>query len=302
MRNPERARELNEKADRRAKEHPDEDPLTPQEVDELMEAMGVATSQAPLEVMSLAAYRDVFHGSPPPTHEQCEAFAGYVAGAHSWYKHLPFWTAGVPFTFFLDPSAGLMRAHMPDGAVVLGMRREGFQAFHYAELPSDTYRARFGLLAFSAAAGSDIRFAVGVHRPNGTDAEGYLSTKEDDTIALSPDGLPYRLPPEVREAGTALVGACIHERCDVPEVFHAWLQVAPDPVPWPESSGGPGAIAALRRRLDALDEAARAGDEAARSAWREPDRGIARVLEPERDLFRNRMIEAMFRVVALVYE
>jgi hypothetical protein len=45
-------------------------------------------------------------GLPIPTAEQINDFATYVAGAKSWYKHLPVHPPGSPMHFYLDSHAG----------------------------------------------------------------------------------------------------------------------------------------------------------------------------------------------------
>src|SRR5436190_24183739 len=43
-----------------------------------------------------------------PTVEQYRAFAEYLTGAHSWYKHLPL-KGGARFVVFVAPDAGMGR-------------------------------------------------------------------------------------------------------------------------------------------------------------------------------------------------
>src|SRR5258708_1266726 len=46
---------------------------------------------------------------PRPTGDQVEAFVEFVVRAHTWYKHLPWSSPGLPFLFFLNP--GVVRVH-----------------------------------------------------------------------------------------------------------------------------------------------------------------------------------------------
>src|SRR3989442_90660 len=55
---------------------------------------------------AMADYMQVVRVLPRPSPEQISSFVAYVAGAHSWYKHLPLTPPGVQFFFFLDPNAG----------------------------------------------------------------------------------------------------------------------------------------------------------------------------------------------------
>src|SRR5512139_2782832 len=57
--------------------------------------------------MDIDAYRLLVGAVAPATDGQIEAFADYVASAHSWYKHLPLQPPGVDFHFYIDPNAGM---------------------------------------------------------------------------------------------------------------------------------------------------------------------------------------------------
>jgi hypothetical protein len=59
--------------------------------------------------MDLVAYRALFATTPAPTPTQIDDFVAYVAGKHSWYKHLPLFPPGVDFVVYLDPGAGMER-------------------------------------------------------------------------------------------------------------------------------------------------------------------------------------------------
>lgn len=79
-----------------------------------------------------------------PTEAQCQAFAYYISGAHSWYKHIPLLT-GAEFAFFLSKQAGA-------GYSVEKPR------LHYSWQTTDEYRDRFGYLDYGWRFKSTDRF------------------------------------------------------------------------------------------------------------------------------------------------
>jgi len=72
--------------------------------------------------MDLEAYRRWLGEVTPPTNSQIEAFADFVAGAHSWYKHLPLLPPGAKFHFYIDPQAGMDRLVHASGEVTVRTR------------------------------------------------------------------------------------------------------------------------------------------------------------------------------------
>lgn len=113
-------------------------------------------SGAELPEMDLDAYRHWIRWGPKPTPAQIEAFADYVAGARSWYKHLPLTRPGVPIQFYIDLHAGMDRLVLATGEVRLRERTHETGAFHYSWMPTAEYRERFGCLAFSCVKGSPL--------------------------------------------------------------------------------------------------------------------------------------------------
>ncbi len=127
------------------------------ELDDLLdELMFARLSGAELPEMDLAAYRHWIRGVSRPTPAQIETFADYVAGARSWYKHLPLTRPGVPVQFYIDPHAGMDRLVLVTGEVRLRERTHETGAFHYSWMPTAEYRERFGCLVFSCAKGSPL--------------------------------------------------------------------------------------------------------------------------------------------------
>jgi hypothetical protein len=100
------------------------------------------------EYRELLAEADV----APPSREQMEDFARFVATAHSWYKHLGLLPPGHPMTFFLDPGAGAQLIVASRGRVHQVERLE--RGFHYSWLRTADYRERFGHASYAGSAGT----------------------------------------------------------------------------------------------------------------------------------------------------
>ena len=111
-------------------------------------------SPAVAAALSLSEYKALARSPPVPTPLQLRHFAEFVAGAHSWYKHLPLLPARAPLQFFLDPAAGMQLTQAADGSVTAALRDR--QGFHYSWLPTAEYRERFGYLAFSKSSGTSV--------------------------------------------------------------------------------------------------------------------------------------------------
>src|SRR4051812_13558723 len=90
------------------------------------------------------AYLDLVSRLALPTLDQTARFVDFVARAHSWYKHIPVWPPGAPFTFFLDPNAGRSLVRLPTGDSAFVDRTDERDRFHYTWMLTSEYRARFG--------------------------------------------------------------------------------------------------------------------------------------------------------------
>ena len=153
-------------------------------------------------VLSIAEYRALARSLWPPTLGQQRDFAVFVAGAHSWYKHLKILPAKTPLQFFLDPAAGMQRVQTADGTVSVVPREE--HGFHYSWLPTAQYRKRFGYLAFSRDAGSRVALIA---------ADGSQQIGADDTPCIyDPVARAFHgVPEQVLTAGRAYVSGIVHE-------------------------------------------------------------------------------------------
>ncbi|MES2681898.1 MAG: hypothetical protein V4650_00115 [Pseudomonadota bacterium] len=152
-------------------------------------------------VLSLAAYCQRLSAPPRPSLAQRRAFVTHVAGAHSWYKHLPLAGPGVAFTVFLDPFAGWERLMLPSGEAVMQIREE--PGYHYSMLATAHYQQMSGLLAYASGARSK-RNAVGID-------DWFIAPRDWVAAVPAADGVLHRLPPEVIAAGTVHLTAAVHE-------------------------------------------------------------------------------------------
>lgn len=188
---------------------------------------------------TLAEYVNLIANVPPPTQQQKENFAEFVAHAHSWYKHLPSWLPGAEFFFFIDKYAGCDRVVMGDGTAAIAERKK--RGFHYSDIPTDQYRARFGHLAFSCGYGTTVYLA----------GKGPVVMPRDGALAvLGDDAELYDLPPQIVEAGVALLTAVIHTHSGAP----GWIQRPRGEVEWPQESGGQAVVEKIFARWREMEE------------------------------------------------
>lgn len=99
-------------------------------------------------------YFDLVRGLSVPSQEQAEAFVDHVADAENWLKTAPF-EGGAVVTVYLDPHAGarLDRDRASDHWVAAEIQ-SGDELLHGSELPTATYRKRFGFLQYHADLGA----------------------------------------------------------------------------------------------------------------------------------------------------
>jgi hypothetical protein len=241
-------------------------------------------SAAAAPALALSEYRSLVASLPTPTRAQMDAFAKFVCGAHSWYKHLPYYPPGKPLQFFLDPAAG-MDLNFHSDRVEATTRLEC--GFHYSSIPTGEYREKFGHLAFGRTSGTTVyRVAAdGTALAPGNDVPAVY-----DTVARS----LRRLPAEVVGAGMAMVSGIVHPESARPQWM---LQFANERAraTWPEESGG------LTTLLELLDYCRMRTEQLRRSdsfSW-EVDEQLTRLLAPERRRQHEGMVAAMTRVVEL---
>lgn len=235
-----------------------------------------------------------------PSAAQMEAFALYVAKAHSWYKHLPLCPPGEAFHFYLDPAAGMDLVLRPGRGIQAEERLA--RGLHYSAIPTREYRERFGHLACSGASGTTMVMLL-------ADADG-TPRMEGDVPRFSDFDVASRLPmPQVvREAGCAYFSGIVHPIGCCPGVL---LMECPDELSghWPDESGGTAALAEIMERAEFLlrgdGSPGRASWESTEGTGFDPSTGLGdpvltRLIEPELRRQRAGMVAAMRRVVDLV--
>jgi len=152
---------------------------------------------------AMKPYLELIRGLPRPTPDQTANFAGFVASAHSWYKHLPPFPPGRPFTFFLDPNAGRDQIVHPGGSVTFADRIDKKKAFHYTWMTTATYRERFGHWAYTTVSGTRL-----FHGTVGGDMRA-VDTSSGSRVMGPAGWVP--VPPALIEQGTCFLTAVIHE-------------------------------------------------------------------------------------------
>ena len=145
-------------------------------------------------------YVQIARALPRPSPEHVAAFAEFVAGAHSWYKHLPL-HPDVPFHFYVDPNAGrqIVRTRTNETAA-LEITDES-QRFHYTWMTTKDRLKRFGHLAYHTTYGSHIALLS---------ADGARPVDGPGLQILADDGDWVPVDYELAEAGTALLNALVH--------------------------------------------------------------------------------------------
>lgn len=104
--------------------------------------------------MPALAYAALVRPLPRPQPAQVERFVHHVAEAENWLKTAAF-AAGAAVTVFLDPNAGLRINRRRDGGGFELERLEpGAELLHGSELPTETYRAACGFLAYHTDLGA----------------------------------------------------------------------------------------------------------------------------------------------------
>lgn len=260
-----------------------------------------------LPVLTLSEYRALIAGFPRPTEEQVIEFCRFVPSAKSWYKHLPINPPGMPFFFYIDPWAGLDRILAARGRAIFVQRLESTppeDRFHYTWMPTETYRARFGRLAFACEASTAMAIPATVSPGDGSGPvhEGVFDNSVASPIIYATADRPCRLPPEVLAAGCAWLTAVIHPRCSYLGTWH-WRLRTPWTGPEELRTEREAAIAATVEAYPAIpaliDEflAELQGDGMIERLERQMDA----LLAPERERMHQEMVRAIQRMLGIVY-
>lgn len=154
---------------------------------------------------------------PVPGDEQIRDFVQYVAGAKSWYKHLPARPPGSPMHFYLDPNAGRDRLRRWGHEVIYRDRTEHTEKFHYTWMTTEEYRRRFGYLAFCCP---DVTRVFTTEM-----IEDGIATLDPNVLAPLVEGEHGRLalvPEVVLGAGACFVTRTVHARTDAASLWRKW--------------------------------------------------------------------------------
>jgi hypothetical protein len=272
-------------------------------------------SPADLPEMSLDAYRRWIADVAPPTDAQIEAFADYVAGARSWYKHLALNPPGTPFQFYIDPRAGVDRLVNRSGEVHLRTRTEQTTPFHYSWMTTAEYRERFGCLAFSCAAGSalfmddqlgdpdlliennctlpaELQLADATYEPVLVDSTCYQPVLQTSCLtANSP-------PIEVLEAGACSLTSLVHQCANEDFLVAQLAAIKRNPYRRYDVNGS--VFDSIQDRLSDLAANVNPSVETAKKASSDPV--FIALIKQEKNRLRRSMIEAMQRMRQVTFQ
>ena len=241
--------------------------------------------------MDIDAYRLLVSAVAPPTDSQIDAFADYVASAHSWYKHLPLQPPGLSFHFYIDPNAGMDHLVHASGEVTVRARTPNTEWFHYAWITTADYRERFGCQAFSCSAVGSV---FGTDQVNG---ETVLVDGNSLHPVLQVDrDSAMRPPKQILDAGICSLTALVHPRATGSLVA---MRLASPMRKRPLAPAVKGeiwhAIKGLWDRQDrAVDEQDRVETMAANAEW-------TLLIQQQRERHRQAMIEAMRRMRSVAF-
>lgn len=251
-------------------------------------SLGTPQSRPAIEgLLGLERYRSLFCGQPPPTKAQIANFVDYVARKHSWYKHLPLTPPGKRFLIYLDPGAGMQRFKHADGAQGYREIQADASLFHHAQLPTEEYRRRFGLLNVLDRGAPDFSLHSAAEVAYFEAAPGVLV-----------DGKPMSVPAEVAFLGSVMVTGVLHDRSSEAWLWERqfkWLgrkagdNLEPE-LRWPRASGGIAIVEAIRR---ILREPA--------PTYRFFESAVDYLIAPERERQKRLMRQGAERIIALVY-
>ncbi len=231
------------------------------------------------EQQHLESYRREVRVQPRPTDAQIDDFVDFVAEAHSWYKHLPLFPPGQPFTFFLNPTAGMEVYSDASGTEHLRERTDQTLRFHYTWMTTAAYRERFGLLDYSTEAGT-----------------GFLMLSEGNVVAPCKSTVGP-IPRPICDAGRLNLTGVVHKLSSRLLVLERWANF--DKASWPEETGGEATLQRIKHIADYINDDTRARMVAGDAAFRDSD--LEELFAPERARLRTSMRESIVRVLDLVF-
>ena len=257
---------------------------------------------AALPQLELHEYRALVSQFPQPTRAQIHEFASYVAEARSWYKHLPLLPPGEPIQFFVDPWAGLDRVLLRDGRVVYIKRTASTPRFHYTWTTTEDYRSRFSHLSFACDAGTELFFPVSFQLEDGREFSGVLANTPSRASVHVSEEQECGLPQEILDTATIRMTGVIHSLAARPWVWLKNLGNVDQPLSWPEETGGADTVQRIMAQCQVVAARTRqSGPTGAQDGLGGVDEELSGLLAPERLRLKELMVEAMERVVAVLY-
>jgi len=235
--------------------------------------------------MRLDAYRALFDHSPRPTHAQVDDFVDYVAGKHSWYKHLPLVPPGRTFCLFLDPFAGFQWVKRTNGCWVPERIEDGDSLWHHAMMTTNEYRSRF-----------DFLNVMSTTQPPAIHVMNAFEGADEPLVET-----PSEIPSEIATVCKVELTGVVHDYASSEWLWSRHFQSTEEmgalkaAFSWPEESGGkdiPRAIKALLAHIDQPPSALEA------THFRPP---IDTLIKPERLRQRRAMRDAIMQVLDVVY-
>lgn len=261
--------------------------VTPRFIDPAAQSVG-NEDEAVKEQLRLGAYRELFAGTTRPGSGQVDDFVTFVAGKHSWYKHLPLTPPGSLFTFFLDPCAGTQWVTDADGVEGPADIVDMSTMFHYSMMPTQQYRQRFGLLNVSCGAAPSFS----LHSADS-------SSEFRSSPSIWSEGRSHAIPAAVLMAGRLRLTGVIHDIADNVWLWRRYLSTDWEgdtphrdliaELHWPEETGG-------RATLEGIVEAVFSDD--AKDEARDRMRAL---IEPERRRLRGEMRKCVERMLDVIF-
>lgn len=241
-----------------------------------------------LKRCALSEYQQIVGMLPRPTDAQIDNYVEYVSGAHSWYKHLPFFPPGLPYFFYLDPTAGCDRVVHASGGISVRERTAESSRGHYNLRTTGVYRNDYGHLAYGGYIGA-------------------CAEAESDGSILDRSALPHfitpevvrRIPAEIAAVSGVRLLATVHNNASAALMFAEMLPRMALRAPqlltsdfWRPHLGDSIALVQLRRLFHPRTDAPMA----------ERTEGTRlRLAAAERLRQRGEMASAIRRMLALVY-
>lgn len=142
----------------------------------------------------------------------------------------------MPFVFLLDPAAGHDRVQRSHGSWASVERVK--RGFHHSALPTQTYRDRFGHLAFANARAFRA----------GSFADGSLRLETGLGASVIDENGALCQVPEAIEAGAVPLTGLIHPSANQPRIWSVMATRELVPGIWPEESGGVAAFERIQAR------------------------------------------------------